>query len=236
MRRRRTFIPEDRDAERAIAARTGTGHQVLPKLRQWFPQARLVGWKYELAGGRNDLFEGVAAARGMQHRRVCSTVRPHGEGFAVSSGRIGKRLLRRNPALPRPCLRLAHGGMCPRAGCPGSQLRGFSFGEYSRPRGRRSRGNPGFHVRRGNSRSGLNPALMDNPSCIGPPPAYHEYLQVPPASVLVLPTGRRRNPWPRPWSSSSRRRGVTVHLFHLGVEPWGRLSPGFLSWSRLCCC
>ena len=30
--------------------------KVLPRLREWFPQARLVGWKYELAGSRNDAF------------------------------------------------------------------------------------------------------------------------------------------------------------------------------------
>lgn len=30
--------------------------KVLPQLRDWFPQARIVGWKYELAGGRADAF------------------------------------------------------------------------------------------------------------------------------------------------------------------------------------
>ena len=30
--------------------------KVLPQLRGWFPHARLVGWKYELAGSRADAF------------------------------------------------------------------------------------------------------------------------------------------------------------------------------------
>jgi len=30
--------------------------KVLPQLRRWFPQARIVGWKYELAGGRAEAF------------------------------------------------------------------------------------------------------------------------------------------------------------------------------------
>lgn len=30
--------------------------KVLPQLRGWFPQARIVGWKYELAGSRADAF------------------------------------------------------------------------------------------------------------------------------------------------------------------------------------
>lgn len=34
--------------------------KVLPRLRGWFPNAMLTGWKYELAGGREDAF---AAAR-----------------------------------------------------------------------------------------------------------------------------------------------------------------------------
>jgi phosphopantothenoylcysteine decarboxylase/phosphopantothenate--cysteine ligase len=30
--------------------------KVLPKIRDWFPDARIVGWKYELAGSRDDAF------------------------------------------------------------------------------------------------------------------------------------------------------------------------------------
>ncbi|MBL9174887.1 MAG: DNA/pantothenate metabolism flavoprotein domain protein [Verrucomicrobiales bacterium] len=58
--------------------------KVLPSLRQWFPQARLVGWKYELAGGRNDAF-----SKAWRQLRECATDAcvlngaAYGEGFAV---------------------------------------------------------------------------------------------------------------------------------------------------------
>jgi phosphopantothenoylcysteine synthetase/decarboxylase len=58
--------------------------KVLPKLRLWFPRAVIVGWKYELAGTREDAF---AAAR--RQLRECDTDAcvlngaAYGEGFAV---------------------------------------------------------------------------------------------------------------------------------------------------------
>jgi len=58
--------------------------KVLPKLRGWFPQARLVGWKYELAGTRNDAF-----AKAWRQLRECDTDAcvlngaAYGHGFAL---------------------------------------------------------------------------------------------------------------------------------------------------------
>jgi phosphopantothenate---cysteine ligase (CTP) len=57
--------------------------KVLPKMRGWFPEARLVGWKYELAGTRD---EAIAKAR--KQLRDCRTNAcvlngaAYGEGFA----------------------------------------------------------------------------------------------------------------------------------------------------------
>ena len=58
--------------------------KVLPKLRDWFPDARVVGWKYELAGSRDDAF-----AKAWKQLRDCFTDAcvlngaAYGEGFAV---------------------------------------------------------------------------------------------------------------------------------------------------------
>jgi len=58
--------------------------KVLPKLRVWFPQATIVGWKYELVGDRNDSF--AAAWRQLQECDIDACVlngAAYGEGFAV---------------------------------------------------------------------------------------------------------------------------------------------------------
>lgn len=58
--------------------------KVLPKLRDWFPHAHLVGWKYELAGSRDDAFN-----KAWNQLRVCDTDAcvlngaAYGSGFAV---------------------------------------------------------------------------------------------------------------------------------------------------------
>lgn len=58
--------------------------KVLPRLRGWFPRARIVGWKYELAGTRDDAF-----ARAWRQLRDCATDAcvlngaAYGEGFAL---------------------------------------------------------------------------------------------------------------------------------------------------------
>ncbi len=58
--------------------------KVLPKLRAWFPRARLVGWKYELAGTREEAF--AAAWRQLQETDVDACVlngAAYGSGFAL---------------------------------------------------------------------------------------------------------------------------------------------------------
>jgi phosphopantothenoylcysteine synthetase/decarboxylase len=58
--------------------------KVLPKLRLWFPRAIIVGWKYELAGTREDAF-----AAAWQQLRECDSDAcvlngaAYGRGFAV---------------------------------------------------------------------------------------------------------------------------------------------------------
>ncbi len=58
--------------------------KVLPRLRAWFPTAQIVGWKYELAGTRDEAF-----ARAWRQIRECATDAcvlngaAYGPGFAV---------------------------------------------------------------------------------------------------------------------------------------------------------
>ena len=58
--------------------------KVLPKLREWFPHAHIVGWKYELAGTRDDAF-----GKAWNQLRTCDTDvcvlngAAYGSGFAV---------------------------------------------------------------------------------------------------------------------------------------------------------
>ena len=58
--------------------------KIIAALRDWFPQARLVGWKYEVDGDRAD----VVAAAGQQIREcltdACVANGPaYGEGFGL---------------------------------------------------------------------------------------------------------------------------------------------------------
>lgn len=58
--------------------------KVLPRLRQWYPQAWIVGWKYELEGSRENAVE--AARRQIAARHTDATVlngAAYGPGFAV---------------------------------------------------------------------------------------------------------------------------------------------------------
>ena len=58
--------------------------KVLPRMRGWFPGARIVGWKYELAGTRDDAF-----GKAWKQLRDCETDAcvlngvAYGEGFAL---------------------------------------------------------------------------------------------------------------------------------------------------------
>jgi hypothetical protein len=59
--------------------------KVLPKIRGWFPDAQIVGWKYELAGTRDDAF-----GKAWKQLRDCQTDAcvlngaAYGDGFAIS--------------------------------------------------------------------------------------------------------------------------------------------------------
>jgi phosphopantothenoylcysteine decarboxylase/phosphopantothenate--cysteine ligase len=58
--------------------------KVLPRMRSWFPDARIAGWKYELAGTRDDAF-----SKAWKQLRDCHTDAcvlngaAYGEGFAL---------------------------------------------------------------------------------------------------------------------------------------------------------
>ncbi|MFM8468443.1 MAG: phosphopantothenoylcysteine decarboxylase [Limisphaerales bacterium] len=57
--------------------------KVLPRLREWFPQARLVGWKYELAGTRDEAFAKAQAQLTESRTDACVlNGAAYGSGFA----------------------------------------------------------------------------------------------------------------------------------------------------------
>ena len=63
--------------------------KVLPRLRDWFPRARLVGWKYELAGGRQEAFTKAWMQLAECHTDACvvnGAAYGDGFGFCTSAG------------------------------------------------------------------------------------------------------------------------------------------------------
>lgn len=61
--------------------------KILPELREWFPSAKIVGWKYEMEGARVDAL--AAAERQLRECRTDACVangRAYGEGFGVVTG------------------------------------------------------------------------------------------------------------------------------------------------------
>lgn len=57
--------------------------KVLPQLRDWFPQARIVGWKYELAGTRAETFAKARAQLSECRTDACVlNGAAYGSGFA----------------------------------------------------------------------------------------------------------------------------------------------------------
>lgn len=68
--------------------------KVLPRLRGWFPGARIVGWKYELAGTREEAF--AKAWRQLHECRTDACVlngAAYGDGFALCRPDAGVRCL-----------------------------------------------------------------------------------------------------------------------------------------------
>ncbi|HTI69446.1 MAG TPA: phosphopantothenoylcysteine decarboxylase [Candidatus Limnocylindria bacterium] len=58
--------------------------KVLPKLREWFPESRIVGWKYELAGTRQDAFGKAWRQLDECHTDACVlNGAAYGPGFSV---------------------------------------------------------------------------------------------------------------------------------------------------------
>ena len=58
--------------------------KILPRLRGWFPDARIVGWKYELAGTRDDAFaKAWKQLRDGQTDTCVLNGAAYGEGFAI---------------------------------------------------------------------------------------------------------------------------------------------------------
>lgn len=76
--------------------------KVLPQMRSWFPQARIVGWKYELAGTPADAFE-----KAWQQLRECHTDAcvlngaAYGSGFAFCTPGGNVKKCQDNAALTR---------------------------------------------------------------------------------------------------------------------------------------
>lgn len=82
---------EGADSKEKISSRKGgiTIHlqpapKILPQLREWFPQALIVGWKYELDGQRADAIESGARQLRETGSDVCVlNGKAYGEGFGI---------------------------------------------------------------------------------------------------------------------------------------------------------
>ncbi|MBL9135169.1 MAG: DNA/pantothenate metabolism flavoprotein domain protein [Verrucomicrobiales bacterium] len=78
--------------------------KIIAKLRSWFPRALIVGWKFELAGGRDDALDRAWHQIDRNHTDACVlNGAAYGPGFAVCerSGRI-----RECPDIGSLCLEL----------------------------------------------------------------------------------------------------------------------------------
>lgn len=85
--------------------------KIITGLRDWFPQACLVGWKYELEGGRADAL--AAAQRQIQESRTNACVvngRAYGAGFGLLTADGTCVHLTSHPALFAALEALALGG------------------------------------------------------------------------------------------------------------------------------
>ncbi|PAW85291.1 MAG: DNA/pantothenate metabolism flavoprotein domain protein [Pedosphaera sp. Tous-C6FEB] len=61
--------------------------KVLPRLRDWFPAARIVGWKYELAGTRAEAFtKALAQLKECRTDACVLNGAAYGSGFAFCTG------------------------------------------------------------------------------------------------------------------------------------------------------
>lgn len=60
--------------------------KLIARLRDWFPQATIVGWKYELSGTRDDVLAKAGRQISENHTDWCvANGRAYGEGFGLVS-------------------------------------------------------------------------------------------------------------------------------------------------------
>lgn len=71
----------------AITLRLEPAAKVIVSLRDWFPRARIVGWKYELVGGREDAL--AAGRRQLAEARTDACV-VNGAAFGPGFGLLGR--------------------------------------------------------------------------------------------------------------------------------------------------
>lgn len=74
--------------------------KLLGRLREWFPRARLVGWKYEVEGNRDQALEQAAVQLRENHTDACVANGPaYGDGFGLATVAIAHRHFADRPAL-----------------------------------------------------------------------------------------------------------------------------------------
>ena len=78
-------------AEGSLLAELLPTPKILPELRQWFPKARLAGWKFEVEGNRTEAFRRAEKQMAECLTDACVANGPaYGEGFGLIT-REGKR-------------------------------------------------------------------------------------------------------------------------------------------------
>jgi phosphopantothenoylcysteine synthetase/decarboxylase len=74
--------------------------KILAELRSWFPNARLVGWKYEVDGGRRAALEKARRQLANCHTDACVANGPaYGAGFGLVKNQAATVHLKNKPAL-----------------------------------------------------------------------------------------------------------------------------------------
>ena len=61
--------------------------KILSQLRQWYPKSRLIGWKYEMDGGRSQVISRAEQQLSENRTDACvANGRAYGEGFGLVTG------------------------------------------------------------------------------------------------------------------------------------------------------
>ncbi len=82
---------EGASGERKLSSRSGElivrlrpAEKILPHFREWFPGARIIGWKYELDGTRADVLEKAASQLSEARSDACViNGSAYGQGFGI---------------------------------------------------------------------------------------------------------------------------------------------------------